>query len=307
MIYGYIRVSTDQQDTEAQKIGITELASKKGFVIEKWISDEGISGTVDYQKRKLGKLMKILNKGDIVFASEISRFARNLFMLFEILKYFTEKQIEMYTVKDNYNLDGSITSTVMAFAFGMAAQIERDMISKRTIEGLQQRRKAGVVLGRPIGSKSKKKKLDDKEQKIIEYLQAGLSYSAIARLLHVHRLTVSELCKEKGLNSYKTMYPQKKEKIEKLEISIGNNPNHKAHKIKSITIENGILIDMYRKSGYSLSALAKELEIGTHSLRPFLEKRGIWDDIVAMNNHQRNKVKSLHQIERETGIPRRNN
>lgn len=298
MIYGYIRVSTDMQDTEAQKIGIIDLATKKGYTIEKWISDDGISGTVDYQKRKLGKLMKILKENDVVFASEISRFARNLFMLFEILKYFTERKIEMYTVKDNYSLDGSITSTVMAFAFGMAAQIERDMISKRTIEGLKQRRKEGVVLGRPMGSKSKRTKLDGKEAKIVEYLKTGLSYSAIARLLKVNRQTIMKLCDERELSIHK-------------KININSKSCKNSHfKILPVsrairTVENEVIIKFYKENGFSLRALSEEFGIANSTIRGHLEKRGILDEMIELNKAQRQKVKSKYQIERETGIERR--
>lgn len=304
MIYGYIRVSTDMQDTEAQKIGIIELAAKKGFTIDKWISDDGISGTVIYQKRKLGKLMKIAKSGDIIFASEISRFARNLFLLFEILKYFTEKQIKMFTVKDNYSLDGSLTSTVMAFAFGMAAQIERDMISKRTIEGLKQRRNVGVVLGRPAGSKSSKRKLDEKGKKILEYLKAGLSYSAIARLVHVNRLTVSTYCEVNDMVKYKSININScKNKNDGMIIK--DNIKHSSYQIDAINLENNILIDMYKSNDFSLTGMAKELCINNSKLKSILEKRGIFEDIIKIGNDQRNKVKSLCQIERETGIPRR--
>lgn len=297
MIYGYIRVSTDMQDTEAQKIGILDLAIKKGYAIEKWISDDGISGTVDYQKRQLGKLMKILKEGDVVFASEISRFARNLFMLFEILKYFTERKIEMYTVKDNYSLDGSLTSTVMAFAFGMAAQIERDMISKRTIEGLKQRRKEGVVLGRPMGSKSKRIKLDGKEDKIVEYLKAGLSYSAIARLLKVHRLTITKICEERGLSVHK-------------KINLNNKTSEKSHfKILPVskpirTAENDLIIKFYKENGFSFRALAEEYGIAYSTIKTHLEKRGILNEMIELNKAQRQKCKSKYQIERENEIER---
>ncbi|MDR1198366.1 MAG: recombinase family protein [Prevotellaceae bacterium] len=304
MIYGYIRVSTDKQDCDNQKIGIGDLAAKMGNTVEKWISDDGISGTVSYQKRKLGKLMKMLKKGDVIYASEISRLARNLFMLFEILKFFTERQIEMYTVKDNYKLDGSITSTVMAFAFGMAAQIERDMISKRTVEGLAARRKAGVVLGRPIGSKSKTRKLDDREEKIIDFLKKGLSYSAIARLLNAHRLTVAHICKERGWSKYKAYYPAEKldSLTEKMNISVKNNPKHNGYQIKNMEIENNVIFDLYGKNYFSLTEVAKELGISQTSLRSLLKNRGLLDKIKELQQEQREKVKSSCQIAREMEI-----
>ena len=205
MVYGYIRVSTDAQDCENQKIGINELAAKLNLRVEKWIEDQGVSGMKDPKKRNLGKLMKLLKPEDHLLVSEISRLSRELFTIFEILKFFSEKGIKLNTVKDNYSLDGSITAKVLAFAFGMAANIERDMISKRTIEGLEARRRAGVMMGRPIGAASSKLKLDDAEEQIKKYIKMGLSYSAIAKLTHAHRLTVSKICKERG---WESEYPQ---------------------------------------------------------------------------------------------------
>ncbi|MDR2556777.1 MAG: recombinase family protein [Bacteroidales bacterium] len=300
MVYGYIRVSTDKQDCDNQKIGINELAAKMGNTVEKWISDDGISGTVSYQKRKLGRLMKMLKKGDVVYASEISRFARNLFLLFEILQFFTERRIEMYTVKDNYKLDGTIQSSVMAFAFGMAAQIERDMISKRTIEGLKARRAAGVILGRPIGSKSTKKKLDDREEKIINYLKKGLSYSAISRLLHVNRLTVAKICKERGWEQYKILYSyESKVRVDKFNLNIKDNPRHTAYHINNIELENSVIFDSYRNNYFSLVSTAQDLGISTGSLYSLIKKRRLLDKLKALQQAQREKVKSHIQIAQE--------
>ncbi|MCL1943343.1 MAG: recombinase family protein [Candidatus Azobacteroides sp.] len=306
MIYGYIRVSTDSQDAENQKIGINSLAKNKGIMVEKWISDDGVSGTVDYHNRKLGILMKRLKRGDIVLVSEISRLARNMYMLFEILKYLAESQIEMYTVKDGYTLDGTITSKVLAFGLGLAAEIERDMISKRTKEGLEARRRAGVVLGRPIGSKSKTKKLDEKAEQIAEYLKKGLGYSAIARLTKSHRLTVSDYCKNNDLEKYKINNPVTRNRKENQLITIMSNPKHSAYQIQQLKIENDTILEIYIKCGFSLDGLRKDIGIGSQqTLRSFLKKRGIWDKIVELNAEQRNKIKSLCQIERESGVSRR--
>ena len=301
VVYGYIRVSTDKQDCENQKIGINALAEKKGLMVKKWITDDGVSGAIDYKKRNLGKLLKKLEKGDILLVSEISRLARSMYMLFEMLKYLAENQIEMYTVKDGYTLDGTITSKVLAFGLGLAAEIERDMISKRTKEGLEARRREGVVLGRPIGSKSQTKKLDEKGLQIVDYLKKGLSYSAIARLLKCHRLTVSGYCKENDLEKYKTLKnivaPEKKEKQA---ITIRSNPKHNAYQIQQITLENDAIIDLYVKGGYSLMSLQKSMGIGSgQSLKKFLEKRSIYEKIVSLNRQQRETVKSRARMEQE--------
>lgn len=286
MIYGYIRVSTDAQDCENQKIGINELAAKLGLRIEKWIEDQGVSGMKDPKKRNLGKLMKLLKPDDHILVSEISRLSRELFTIFEILKFCTEKGIKLNTVKDNYVLDGSITSKVLAFAFGMAANIERDMIVKRTREGLEARRRAGVVLGRPIGSKSVHKKLDKHEADIKKYLQLGLSYSAIAKILKVHRLTVARICKENQWEDFKTSHRSKKQK-EQLHV-------HNAAKIKDLKLTLEDILSEYRETK-SLEKMAELHKVSTTTLRTYIVRNGWLDKLVELDETLRLEIPSIGQ------------
>lgn len=201
MIYGYIRVSTDQQDVANQKMGIIQKAQKMGFEITDWISDEGVSGTKEPDKRELGKLLRKINSGDIIIASEISRLGRSLFMIMRILEQCMNTGVKVYTVKDNYELGDNITSKVLAFAFGLAAEIEREMISKRTSEALQRRKSEGMILGRPVGRRSGSKKCDKLRDDIIKMTELGLSVSRIAKNLKVHRLTLSAFIKENSLQA----------------------------------------------------------------------------------------------------------
>ena len=148
MIYGYIRVSTDRQDTENQKLGINEKAKSLGIEIDKWISDDGVSGTKEPDKRLLGKLLKTIQPGDVIISSELSRLGRNLFMVMRILEHCMKNEAKVYTVKDGYELGDNVTSKVLAFAFALAAEIERDMISKRTKEALARKKAEGIHIGR---------------------------------------------------------------------------------------------------------------------------------------------------------------
>ena len=196
MIYGYIRVSTDKQTVENQRYEINQFCDRQEMVIEKWI-EETISGTKNVEDRKLGKLLKRMKKGDILICSELSRLGRNLLMIMGILNECMNKDIQVWTIKDSYRLGSDINSKVLAFAFGLFAEIERNLISQRTKEALARKRAEGVVLGRPKGRKSAKTKLTGQEQKIKELLSKKVSYSAIGRILGVHRLTVSTFVKEK--------------------------------------------------------------------------------------------------------------
>lgn len=190
MIYGYIRVSTDKQTLENQKFEIEKFCKKQNLEINGWI-EETISGTKSYNKRQLGKLLKKVKAGDYIICSELSRLGRNLFMIMEILNICMSKDCKVWTVKDNYRLGDDIQSKVLAFAFGLAAEIERNLISQRTKEALARKKSEGVVLGRPVGRKSSVLKLSKKDKQIRELLSQNKSKSAIARIIGVHRITVT--------------------------------------------------------------------------------------------------------------------
>lgn len=196
MIYGYIRVSTDKQTVENQRYEINQFCQSNVYVVDKWI-EETISGAKNLQDRKLGKLLKKMRKGDILICSELSRLGRNLLMIMGILNECMNRDIQVWTIKDNYRLGSDINSKVLAFAFGLSAEIERNLISQRTKEALARKKAEGVILGRPKGRKSTTTKLTGQEKKIQELLDKKVSYSAIGRILGVHRLTVSAFVKER--------------------------------------------------------------------------------------------------------------
>ena len=203
MIYGYIRVSSDKQTVENQRFEIRNFCQYQNLKIDVWI-EETISGTKSYDKRQLGKLLKKVNKDDIIICSELSRLGRNLFMIMEILNICMNKECRVWTIKDNYRLGDDIQSKVLAFAFGLSAEIERNLISQRTKEALARKRAEGVVLGRPRGRKSSpdKYKLSGKEVLICELLKNRTSLRKIAKLCHVDRNTLARFISLKGLVKY---------------------------------------------------------------------------------------------------------
>jgi DNA invertase Pin-like site-specific DNA recombinase len=195
MIYGYIRVSSDKQTTENQHFEITNYSKAKELPVDEWI-EETISATKKLSDRKFGSLLEKMQKGDVLIVTELSRLGRNLMQIMSILHTCMEKDIMVFTIKERYELGNNINSKVLAFAFGLSAEIERNLISQRTKEALARKRAEGVVLGRPKGSKSKVKKLTGKEAEIKTLLDKKISKSAIARILGVHRLTVAAFVKE---------------------------------------------------------------------------------------------------------------
>ena len=211
MNYGYIRVSTDKQTVENQRYEINTFCQKLNIHIDGWI-EETISGTKNYDKRKLGELLKIVEKDDLIICAELSRLGRNLFMIMEILHICMNKECKVWTIKDNYRLGDDIQSKVLAFAFGLSAEIERNLISQRTKEALARKVQEGIVLGRPKGRKTspEKHKLYDKDIIICELLIFGISQRKISKLFSVDRNTLSRfILNSPLLKKYKKLYERK--------------------------------------------------------------------------------------------------
>ncbi|MBR1777961.1 MAG: master DNA invertase Mpi family serine-type recombinase [Alphaproteobacteria bacterium] len=182
--YGYIRVSTDKQTTENQRFEIQHFASDQKITINQWIN-ETVSGTVSVENRKLGKLLKKLTEDDILIATEISRLGRNMLQIMSILHHCLASGAQVWTVKDNFRLGQDIQSKVLAFAFGLSAEIERNLISQRTKEALRRKKALGTKLGRPQGTLNKKRKLTDRKEEVSKLLNQGISKAKISRMLDI--------------------------------------------------------------------------------------------------------------------------
>ena len=173
----YLRVSTTDQDLQKNKADILHLANEKGLGKVHWV-EETVSGRVSWKKRKTAEIIDELGDGDILIVSELSRLGRSMLECMEILSIASEKGIHIYAVKGNWQLDDSIQSKIIAMAFSMAAEIERDLISQRTKEALAARRRAGKPLGRPRGPG--KSKLDQYRPEIEALLANGSTQKFIA-------------------------------------------------------------------------------------------------------------------------------
>ena len=189
MIYGYIRVSTDKQTVDNQRFEIERFCLQNNLLIDEWI-EETISGTKAPDKRLLGSLLEQVRSGDLIICSELSRLGRSLFMIMSILNQLMLNDVRIWTIKDNYRLGDNLQSKVLAFAFGLSAEIERDLISQRTKEALARRRAEGKILGRPFGRKSSYVKLTGCEEEIKMLLDRNFTKTAIGRIFGVNRTTV---------------------------------------------------------------------------------------------------------------------
>jgi DNA invertase Pin-like site-specific DNA recombinase len=201
-VYAYIRVSTNGQDAENQKYAILDYANaeKLGNVE---IVEEVVSGTVSWEKRDLAALLSKLQKDDLLVVTELSRLGRSMLEIMEMLSRLTKRGIKVHALKGRYRLDDGIQSKVLAFAFALASEIERDLISQRTKESLARRKEAGQKLGRPKGRLGKSK-LDGKEGEIEKLLEHRVAKSAIARLTGISRPALLSFIRTRGLDKGRT-------------------------------------------------------------------------------------------------------
>lgn len=188
-IIGYVRVSSNKQILEHQYFEIENFAKYRNMKIDTWV-EEKISSRKSLEKRKLGSLLNNLQENDILITCEISRLGRSLLEVMKILEICLNKNCQVWTIKENYRLGNDIQSKVMAFAFGLAAEIERNLISQRTKSSLANIRAAGKKLGRPFAAETKKLKLSKNQKRIKKLLDKGVSKSQIAKIFGVQRATL---------------------------------------------------------------------------------------------------------------------
>lgn len=202
MVYGYIRVSSDKQTVENQRFEIENFCKKGNIKIDGWI-EETISGTKAYNKRRLGTLLKRVQKDDMIICTELSRLGRNLFMIMEILNICMAKESRVWTIKDNYRLGDDIQSKVLAFAFGLSAEIERNLISQRTKEALARLKHEGHKIGRGEGQRNKQlnAKCVAKHKYIESQIAKGISVPQIAEKLKIARGTLYRYLAYTGLRT----------------------------------------------------------------------------------------------------------
>jgi len=186
---GYIRVSSNKQTLDHQHFEIKNFALKEGIMIDVWI-EEKISSRKALEKRKLWEVLNNLQENDILITCEISRLGRSLLEVMKILETCLNKNCQVWTLKENYRLGNDIQSKVLAFAFGLAAEIERNLISQRTKASLANIKASGKKLGRPIAAQSKMLKLSKNVKRLRDLWESGVSKAEIARILKVHRSTV---------------------------------------------------------------------------------------------------------------------
>lgn len=196
-VYAYLRVSTDAQDVANQKHGLLEYANDTGLVPVKIVEDSA-SGKIAWRKRKLGEMLENAQAGDVILFAEISRLGRSTLQVLEFLQAAAEKGISVHITKNKMIMDNSMQSRITAVVLGLAAEIERELISVRTKEALAKRKAEGVKLGRPRGE-AKTLALDSKASQIKELLSKQVSKASIAKIVDCSPQTLYLWLERRGL------------------------------------------------------------------------------------------------------------
>lgn len=200
-VIGYLRVSTIDQDTDKNEAAILKFANDKDFGKVEFISEK-VSGTMSWKKRKLFEVVNIMNKGDILIVPELSRLGRSLVDVLDVLNTLSDKDVKVYSVKENFQLNGQdIQSKMMRTMLGLFSEIERDLISARTKEGLAAARAKGKLLGRPKGIG--KSRLDVHREDILNLIKNGSNRKFVAKRFGVNPGTLTHWLKRHKLNSIK--------------------------------------------------------------------------------------------------------
>lgn len=198
MIYAYMRVSTPQQTMDNQHYTLLKFADQHGLRIDTWITETS-SGAKAYTERVLGQLVLQLRAQDTLLVAEISRLGRRLIDIVQLFYLLMDKQVSVISVKEGLEMGDTLNAKVLAFAFGLAVDIERSLIAARTREALARRRRDGQRLGRPPGTLSKQTKLTGREPEIRMLLQKKVAVAAIARIMGVHRTTMAHYIQSRCL------------------------------------------------------------------------------------------------------------
>lgn len=191
--FAYLRVSKLDQDLEKNKLDILKLAHEQRLGHVEFV-EEKISGKISWRKRQIAIILEQAQEGDAIVVSELSRLGRSMLECMEILSLAMQKGIRLYAVKGNWQLNNSIQSKIIAMAFAMAAEIERDLISQRTTEALAARKLQGMPLGRPKGVG--KSKLDAHHVEIVALLKNGATKTWIARKYETSRRNLNHWMKQ---------------------------------------------------------------------------------------------------------------
>lgn len=196
-VFGYIRVSTKQQNYEYQRNQILNYCNDNKLGNVEFITDV-VSGSKNWKKREIGEFVENCKSGDVLIFNEFSRLGRSLLDVLEILKILKEKSVDVYVVRENLKITDDFSSKLMVFMFSLVSEIERDLIKSRVKEGIENKRKENPQWGRKKGTLYSSK-LDEHRDTIVELLQKGISKNSISKLIDCNYQTLNSYIKSREL------------------------------------------------------------------------------------------------------------
>jgi Site-specific recombinases, DNA invertase Pin homologs len=208
-VFGYLRVSTKEQNLENNKLAILKLA-EENHLSNVIFLEEKVSGRKDWRVRLLGTEFEKMNKGDYILISEQSRLGRDFMNSVHFLAEARMKGIIVLSVSNDIPLKDDATSQLLCSLAAWRSGVERELISARTKRALQSRKEAGKILGRPRG----KSKLDPYIEDIRDFVLMGVKQKNLAEKYECSEITMGKFIKQHNLRDLKT------NKQEKLEIII---------------------------------------------------------------------------------------
>ncbi len=196
--YAYLRVSTEGQEVDNQRLAILEYCQRQQIQIDEFIEVK-LSSKRSTKERRIDELLYRLEKSDTLIVSELSRLGRSLGQMVTLVDTLRNNDVRLLAIKEGIDTSkNDITTKTQIAMFGLFSEIERDLISQRTIEGLARAKRDGKKLGRPKGTLGRSK-LDGKEVEIKQLLEKGINKTAIAKLMDVSRPTLLNFVKTRKL------------------------------------------------------------------------------------------------------------
>ena len=182
-VIGYLRVSTEQQELDNQRLELLDYAHRHNLKIHQFIQAE-VSSRKTTAERKIDLLLETLKEGDLLLVSELSRLGRSVGQIIQIIDGLIKNKIKFVAIKERIKVDGKqdIQTKTMITLMGLFAEIERDLISQRTKQGLKAAKNKGKIIGRPKGTG--KSKLDASKLEIEILLKNGSSKTFVAKRYH---------------------------------------------------------------------------------------------------------------------------
>jgi DNA invertase Pin-like site-specific DNA recombinase len=187
--HAYLRVSTTDQDNDAQRLGLLDYAARHSIHVAT-VTNDTASGGTSWRARRLAGVLTGAAPGDLILTPEISRIGRSTFDVLDFLREAAAKQVSVHVTKSNLILDSSIQSTIITTVLALAAEVEREFIRLRTREGMARAKQRGVTLGR-AGRPNRVYCLDQHRAEITRLRAAGTPLNVLGRLYNVHPSTVA--------------------------------------------------------------------------------------------------------------------